>query len=157
MSDQAERGDPRRFPFPPAIPVVALVASFLIGLLLPLPLHRPHWAMWPGLVLLVAPVLFAFWATRVFRRHGTPVNPLGKVTGVVDDGPFAVTRNPMYLSLMVVYVGGALLFDLAWAWVLLVPVFLALHLGVILPEERYLAATFGEPYLRYRARVRRWI
>jgi len=150
-------GDPRRFPFPPAIPIVALVLSFLIGLAMPLPFHRPHWALWIGLVVLVAPFFFALWAARVFRRRGTPVNPLGRVTGVVDEGPFAITRNPMYLSLMVMYVGGALLFDLPWAWVLLIPVFLALHFGVILREERYLAAAFGEPYLRYKERVRRWI
>jgi len=153
----AERSDPRRFPFPPAIPIVALVLSFLIGLAWRLPLHRPHWVMWLGLVLFIAPFFFAFWAARTFRRRGTPVNPLGKVTGIVDEGPFAITRNPMYLSLMVMYVGGALLFDLPFAWVLLIPVFLALDLGVIRREERYLATAFGEPYLRYKERVRRWI
>ncbi len=157
MADQGERGDPRRFPFPPAIPLAALILSYLIGLIAPLPLHRPHGGLWIGLVLFIAPFFFAFWATRVFRRHNTPVNPLGEVTGIVEEGPFAITRNPMYLSLMVAYVGGALLFDLPFAWVLLIPVFLALHFGVILPEERYLAAHFGEPYLRYCERVRRWI
>ena len=156
MPEQGQQ-DPRRFPFPPLIPVAALVVSYGLGLLWPLPLHLPRWTVWLGLILFIVPFGFAFWATRVFRRHDTPVNPLGKVTGVVDEGPFAITRNPMYLSLMVMYVGGTLLFRLPWAWVLLVPVFLALQFGVIVPEERYLAATFGEPYLRYKERVRRWI
>ena len=149
--------DPRRFPFPPAIPVAALLVSFGLGLIWPLPLQLPGWTRWLGLALFTLPFLFAMWAARTFRRHQTPVKPLGQVTGIVDEGPFALTRNPMYLSLMVMYAGGALLFALPWAWVLLIPVFLALHFGVILPEERYLAARFGEPYLRYTERVRRWI
>jgi protein-S-isoprenylcysteine O-methyltransferase Ste14 len=149
--------DPRRFPFPPLIPVVALLASFGLGLAWPLPLHLPRWTVWLGLALFAVPLLLAVWAARTFRRRQTPVNPLGEVADIVDEGPFAYTRNPMYLALTVMYVGGALLFRLPWAWVLLIPVFLALHLGVILPEEKYLAARFGEPYLRYKARVRRWI
>lgn len=149
--------DPRRFPIPPAIPIVGLAASWLLGVAFPLPWHRPSWAMWLGLVLFTVPFAFAIWAVRVFRSNNTPINPLGKVAGVVDDGPFAITRNPIYLTQMVMYAGGALLFDLPWAWPLMIPVFLGLHFGVILPEERYLTATFGEAYLAYKARVRRWI
>jgi len=63
----------------------------------------------------------------------------------------------MYLSLLVFHVGGILAFRLPWATVLLVPVFLALHFGVILPEEAHLEAVFGEPYRLYRQRVRRWL
>ena len=75
---------------------------------------------------------------------------------IVATGPFRFTRNPMYLSLLVLYVGATFAFRLPWALVLLVPVFLALHFGVIIPEEQYLEATFGEPYRSYRRRVRRW-
>jgi protein-S-isoprenylcysteine O-methyltransferase Ste14 len=53
------------------------------------------------------------------------------------------------------YVGGSLLFQLPWAWVLLPAVFLALHFGVVLPEEEYLEAKFGETYVRYKQDVRR--
>lgn len=149
--------DRRTFPFPPLIPVIALVASWALGRLWPLPLHLPAWTVWLGLLLFTVPFLFAFWATQVFRRHRTPVDPRGAVTEIVTEGPFRYTRNPMYLTLMVMYVGGALLFALPWAWVLLIPVFLALHFGVIRREEDYLLATFGEPYRRYRKQVRRWI
>ena len=76
---------------------------------------------------------------------------------IVNDGPFRYTRNPMYLSLLPFYVGGALLFQLPWAWVLLLPVFLGLHFGVIVPEEKYLESKFGETYVRYKERVRRWL
>jgi protein-S-isoprenylcysteine O-methyltransferase Ste14 len=63
----------------------------------------------------------------------------------------------MYLSLLVIYVGGTLAFGLSWGPIVFVPVFLALHVGVIRPEEAYLDARLGEPYRAYRQRVRRWL
>ena len=110
-----------------------------------------------GWLLFVTPQLFAVAAVRTFQRRQTAVNPRGKSTTIVESGPFRYTRNPMYLSLLVLFVGGMLAFRLPWAAVLLLPVFLALHFGVILPEERYLEAAFGEPYRSYRRRVRRWL
>ena len=63
---------------------------------------------------------------------------------MVAEGPFRYTRNPMYVSLVVSYVGAMLAFRLPWAALLFVPVFLALHYGVIRPEEQHLEAIFGE-------------
>jgi protein-S-isoprenylcysteine O-methyltransferase Ste14 len=94
---------------------------------------------------------------RVFKAQHTVVDPRGTVTNIVRRGPYAFTRNPMYLSLMLIYVGGLLAFRLEWAIVWLVPVFLMLHFGVIRPEERYMQTRFGEDYRRYVADVRRWI
>jgi len=102
-------------------------------------------------------VSIAAWAVATFRRHGTQVDPLGKVSTIVSSGPYRVTRNPMYLSLMVLYCGGILAFHLAWSVALLPVVFLALHYGVIVREERYLRANFGEPYAEYCRQVRRWL
>jgi protein-S-isoprenylcysteine O-methyltransferase Ste14 len=50
-----------------------------------------------------------------------------------------------------------LLFRLPWALVLLVPLFLALHFGIVLPEEKYLESKFGEDYVTYKRQVRRWL
>jgi protein-S-isoprenylcysteine O-methyltransferase Ste14 len=63
----------------------------------------------------------------------------------------------MYLSLILIYIGASLVFRLPWAWILLPAVFLGLHLGVIIPEEKYLQAKFGETYLNYKAQVHRWL
>jgi protein-S-isoprenylcysteine O-methyltransferase Ste14 len=149
--------DPRRFPFPPAIPIIALLVSWGLGRLWPVTGDCPMWIRWMGWALFLTPNLLAIAAVRTFRRNHTALNPLGTVTMIVASGPFRYTRNPMYLSLMVVYIGGMLAFRLPWALLLLVPVFLALHFGVIIPEERHLETTFGEPYRRYQQRVRRWL
>ena len=149
--------DPRRFPFPPAIPTIALLLSWALGRLWPVEVYWPAWTRWVGWVLFVTPPLLAFSAIRTFRRHHTALNPLGEVTTIVESGPFRFTRNPMYLSLLVLHLGGMLAFRLPWAAVLFIPVFLALHLGVVIPEEKHLETAFGDQYRLYKRRVRRWL
>jgi len=75
----------------------------------------------------------------------------------VTTGPFRWSRNPLYLAILIIYVGTTLVVDALWPFVLLVPLIALLEWGVIRREERYLARTFGEPYEAYRARVRRWL
>ena len=91
------------------------------------------------------------------RRAGTNVRPDQPSTAIVSDGPFRFTRNPLYLSVATMFVGIALLANSAWFLVLLIPMGLLLHFGVVLREERYLDAKFGAPYKDYRARVRRYL
>ena len=149
--------DPRKFPFPPGIPPAGWLLGWGLGVLWPIHLNWPVWTRWIGGFLFIAPWFLAIWAALTFRRHQTPVNPLGKVTAIVTEGPFRYTRNPMYVSLMVWYVGGILLFHLAWSAILLVVVYLVLRYGVIAREERHLQTVFGEEYSQYRQRVRRWL
>jgi protein-S-isoprenylcysteine O-methyltransferase Ste14 len=158
MSTTNQSGsDPRKFPFPPAIPIIALLLAWGMGTRWPVEVHWPEWSRWVGWGLFVLAPALAVIAVRTFRRQHTAVNPRGQVTTVVASGPFRYTRNPMYLSLLVLYIGGMFAFRLPWAAVLLVPVFLALQFGVILPEEKYLETAFGEEYRLYRQRVRRWL
>jgi protein-S-isoprenylcysteine O-methyltransferase Ste14 len=91
------------------------------------------------------------------RAAGTNIHPNLPATAVVSYGPFAFTRNPLYVSLLAMFAGiGVALASLAFLAVL-VPFALLLHFGVVLREERYLEAKFGDAYLRYTSRVRRWI
>ena len=149
--------DSRKFPFPPAIPIFALILSWIIGKLLPIQANWPIWIQWTGWILFTVPFLFAIWAVITFRLNSTAVDPRGEVTTFVITGPFRYSRNPMYVTLLMVYTGSALAFRLPWAIVLLLPVFLLLHFVVIIPEEKYLESRFGEQYIHYRLRVRRWL
>jgi len=128
-----------------------------LGRIWPIAISWTAWSRWLGLALFILPFGLAIWGARTFRRHGTVVKPTGDTTQVVTSGPYQYTRNPMYLSLTLIYLGGMLLFRLPWALVLLVPLILALHFGIILPEEKYLESKFGENYVAYRRQVRRWI
>ena len=75
----------------------------------------------------------------------------------ITSGPFRFTRNPLYISLALVYAGIALTVGSAWALAFLVPVLGIIRYGVIAREERYLEGKFGPEYLRYKQSVRRWL
>ncbi len=110
-----------------------------------------------GAALLGTGLTIAGWATRTMGRAGTSVDVDTPATALVTAGPYRYSRNPIYLALSALYLGVALLVDALWP-MLLFPVLLAvMQHGVIEREERYLARRFGQEYLAYRARVRRWL
>jgi protein-S-isoprenylcysteine O-methyltransferase Ste14 len=87
----------------------------------------------------------------------TPLDVRKRSTRIVTSGVFQQSRNPIYLGMVLLCTGVAFLVDSLWL-LGLVPLFAAiLQKGVIEPEEAYLERNFGEEYLRYKARVRRWI
>ena len=96
-------------------------------------------------------------AARIMWKAKTSMIPMRPTTAIVCDGVFQLTRNPMYVGMVVIYVGIALLIRTPWALVLLPLVVLLVDRLVIAKEERYLAGKFGEPYLSYKNKVRRWI
>ena len=88
---------------------------------------------------------------------GTNVNPALPTTATVASGPFRFSRNPLYLALTLLYLGLTLAFNTWWGIVVLVPVLIIMHHGVVLREERYLEQKFGETYRQYRSKVRRYL
>jgi len=95
-------------------------------------------------------------AFRTMRRSNTNIDPAQPTTSLVVEGPFQVTRNPLYLSMTVFYSGITILVNTLWTALLLPIILIMMRKGVIDREERYLERKFGEQYLRYKASVRRW-
>ena len=114
------------------------------------------WA-WSGAVVVAAGAAGIAWTLRLFARRGTTHHPFHDSTALVDTGPYAVSRNPMYLSLALVLLGLGLL--VGSVPFLAVPVvhLLAMNFAYVPSEEARLARVFGPVYDAYRARVRRWI
>jgi protein-S-isoprenylcysteine O-methyltransferase Ste14 len=92
-----------------------------------------------------------------FTRARTAIYPNQPARQLVTWGPYAFTRNPMYLGLTLAYLGAAGVLNSAWPLVLLPGVLLLVYWLVIRREERYLSGEFGDQYDAYRRRVRRWI
>ncbi len=90
-------------------------------------------------------------------KHGTNVNPTQPATTIVETGPFRFTRNPLYVGLTIIYVGLSLALNTWWSLFLLIPVWIVMHLFVVRREEAYLERKFGETYLTYKRRVRRYL
>lgn len=128
-----------------------LFPAYVLSVLLPRGEHRLV-----GVVLLVAAAGMAIPALLAFRRSGTPAEPWKPASALVTDGIFQFVRNPMYVALIVLVAGIAVLTASDWMLVMCIPLAFTLHVGVVKREERYLAAKFGEPYRQYCERVPRY-
>jgi protein-S-isoprenylcysteine O-methyltransferase Ste14 len=143
--------------FPPLIWLLNAVISVLVHLVIRAPMMRYNFCLVFGIVFIILAPALALSAFRTMKAAGTNVHPSDPSLTIVRGGPFRFTRNPMYLALCLLQVAlGFFLND--WITLLFaVPLVLIFHYGVVLREERYLTAKFGEPYLQYKSQVRRWI
>jgi protein-S-isoprenylcysteine O-methyltransferase Ste14 len=107
-------------------------------------------------VVILAPTL-ALSALVTMKKAGTNVDPGKPALTIVRGGPFRFTRNPMYLALCLLQVALGLFLNDWITLLFVVPLTVIFHYGVVLREERYLTAKFGESYLQYKREVRRWI
>jgi protein-S-isoprenylcysteine O-methyltransferase Ste14 len=143
-------------------PVVALVAAGLMWLAssLAAPAQIPFGARVSVAVILVCIGLaFGVTAMVTFRRARTTMSPLSPSTTscLVTHGVFHITRNPMYVSLVMYLLAWAVYLS-SWLALVVLPVFvLYLIRFQIRPEERALESLFGEAYTAYKQRVRRWL
>ncbi len=142
---------------PPLLYVVPLLLAWLLQTVIPLPFLPPRIVLVPAGLLFAAGSIFSIWSIGLFRRSKTSLVPVKPTTTLVLRGPYQVTRNPMYLGLLCLYLAAALWLNLVWALVLTPIVIGSIQRFVIEKEERYLEQQFGEPYRQYKAHVRRWI
>ena len=147
--------------FPPAIPLLTILLG--VGLHRVWPIHLGFQIPSParywigGLIVLAAIQLLGYWSVRIMRRSGQSENPWKPTFEILDRGPFRMTRNPMYLQMLLVCVGVAMILWNAWILVLTPLCAWVLYRFAILPEEAYLERKFGDIYLAYKHRVRRWL
>ena len=144
--------------FPP--PLIHLSAILIaVGLAWRYPLALPTGALSIGLgvVLLAVSMLIARAAFRQFSRNHNPVAPNKPIGDLMDGGPFRFTRNPLYVALALLQAGIGLISGSAWILLTLPPALLVVRYYVIAREEAYLTRRFGQAYLDYQSRVRRWL
>jgi protein-S-isoprenylcysteine O-methyltransferase Ste14 len=109
-----------------------------------------------GVVFLVGMALLGNAALGMMLRRTTLI-PHHPVNHLVTNGMYRITRNPIYVGMVGVYLGVSLLALSWWPLPLLPPVAFAVRRLAIEPEEAYLRAVFGQEYLEYYQRVRRWL
>jgi protein-S-isoprenylcysteine O-methyltransferase Ste14 len=142
---------------PPLYLLAAIVAMAALDWLLPGGGSLPMPWRWLGLVPLIGGLLLGGLAASRFRKHQTTIKP-GQVSNrLMIGGPYRLTRNPIYVGMVLVLAGVALLLGGIAAWFVL-PVFTWLIARNVIPvEESMLEERFGQEYQDYRSRVRRWI
>lgn len=151
---------PSRFAWPPVIYLGAVAAAIVLQWLWPLP-----WIGSPladllfaiGWLMAAAAVALDLSAMRTMSRAGTTILPYRAAEHLVTGGPFAISRNPIYLGNTALMVAIGFIAGSLW-FVILAPVAATLTTyAAIKPEERHLFEKFGKRYADYRKKVRRWI
>lgn len=159
--DAARRTEPNGGPLPGLLrpPIV-----FLCAILLGIALHR----IWPlpflpsalrllGLLVIACAALLFLFSVREFRAASTAVRGTKRATTIVRTGPYRFSRNPIYLSFILLVLGLSVWLNDLWLLVTLVPAVSFLAMVVIPREERFLERNFHDRYSGYKATVRRWL
>jgi protein-S-isoprenylcysteine O-methyltransferase Ste14 len=155
-----QNGDPDRpkvAAFPPFILASALALGCLMDFLLPVRFSPRPYSLPFGLFFVVCAISFAALAIREMSRANTAVDVRKPASTLVTSGVFKVSRNPIYLGMVLLCLGVAFLLNSLWVMLAAAPLAIALQKGVIEPEETYLEQTFGGAYRQYKANVRRWL
>ncbi len=142
---------------PPFIYLGFLALGLVLDWLWPYPLLPENLQYALGGALIALGLGLALASIRHFKAAGTNFDTHKPATAILTDGPYRVSRNPIYIGLTAAYAGIGVAADAPWIWVMLLPALVVMHYGVIAREECYLERKFGKEYLDYKASVRRWI
>jgi len=135
--------------------MLGILTTWLVAWILPVQIGK-LWGIL-GIVLVILAYRNIKWCFRLFSAANTNTNTTKPALTIVENGPYRWSRNPMYLSYVIGYIGLGLLAN-SWPMLLLTPVFIYfITTGIISPEEAYLERRFGAEYLEFKTTRRRWI
>ncbi len=159
-AESNDSGASVRFP-PPLVAVLTIIAGYLLGRFVPifpvLNLAAPM-RYWLGAIIIFAAIIvLGVWPIRLFNKSGQNVTPWSATPEIIVLGPYHFTRNPMYLMMVLVCLGCAIILAEIWLFVLTPVLAFALYHIAIKHEEIYLSEKFGDSYRAYKRSVRRWI
>jgi protein-S-isoprenylcysteine O-methyltransferase Ste14 len=142
---------------PPLLFVGAFAAGMGFNRVLPFSFPGGAVPVRAGVAFLFAGIALALSLVLTFLLRRTTLNPFADPSAFFTTGAYRFSRNPMYLALIITYIGGSLALDTPWPLLILPLPVLILSLFVIPCEEANMTAAFGESYKAYCARVRRWL
>ena len=150
---------PNSVPWPPLLGLACLVIAILLHMSMPLGWPPSPFSdfLFGFAVLFLATAFFLYFASfQALKRHNTTVSPVSAASKLVTSGPFAISRNPIYLANVILFFGLAGIFENAWLGIMAFVMAPLLHRLAILPEEKHLELKFGKQWRAYRKQVRRW-
>ena len=144
---------------PPVYALIVALAMWLLDRYFPLTewIHAPWNKV--GLGIMVTAGFLDLWSLGLFVKQRTTVNPMKpkNTSGIVTSGLYRISRNPMYLGLLIILSGFAIWLGSATPFLTLPMFYWLITTMQIRPEEKILTAAFGQEYLAYKQRVRRWL
>lgn len=151
---------PSAIPWPPILYLGAIAIAFILGSYLPLPWLPKTISdglLAVGVAMAVGGFAFSIYALRTLKAHATTVNPTKAAEKLVTSGPYALSRNPIYLGNTVVTFGLGIALANPWFFITGLIAAIATNILQILPEERHLTHRFGKQWRTYKKKARRWI
>ena len=143
---------------PPTVFYALLILSIASHFLVPtVTLIRPPYSYLLGVPLILVGAGLTIWADALFKKRNTPVKPMDLPVSFVTDGPFRITRHPMYLGMAAILLGVAIVLGSILPFVFPILFVALMERLFITLEEANLERAFGEDYRAYKQRVRRWI
>ncbi|MFB0988036.1 MAG: isoprenylcysteine carboxylmethyltransferase family protein [Gammaproteobacteria bacterium] len=153
---QDKKGAAVKFP-PPAIFVSCILLGAGLQYLRPVGLGIPESIEIFGYLLVLFGITIAILVATSFRRAGTAIEPWKPTTSIVTTGFYGWSRNPIYAGFCLINIGIGIASNSIWIFVSFIPAAFLLYHVAIAKEEAYLAEKFGEEYLTYKNKVRRWV
>ena len=98
-----------------------------------------------------------FYTYVTFSNNNEEIHPKTVTTQIFTGGTFKFSRNPVYLSFVMMLLGCGITFNSLWYIYFSIINIILLQYGIIVPEEKYLEKEFGKDYLDYKKSVRRWL
>ncbi len=145
------------FPPPLLFALIGFGGWFLAKAYPALRFEAPFWIEMTGYILALAGFALELWTLALFRRAKTSALPWQGDNALIAQGPYKISRNPMYAGMLLLVTGLCLALGLTMALILIPFGALIIDRMVIAAEERYLTARFGDAYLAYCKTVRRWL
>lgn len=146
-------------------PKIMPVTYFIVLLLLSIGLHfvfpikkiiySPYTYL--GVISIVFGIIIIIWANVLFKKSKTTIKPHETPTSLEISGPFAISRNPMYLGITAILLGVAIVLGSLIAFIFPVIFIILIEIVFIPLEEKNLEKVFGKKYLDYKKKMRRWI
>jgi len=145
--------------FPPYLLWSSLVISMILEIFVsPLAIFGGSMIQFVIGLLIIGLGLANFFYTYVtFSNNQEEIHPKTVTTQIFTGGTFKYSRNPVYLSFVMLLLGCGIAFNSLWYIYLAAINVILLHYGIIVPEEKYLEKEFGKDYLVYKKSVRRWL
>ena len=147
----------KRFPLPPALFYTSAGLMIVANRFNLLMINVQPVYQWVGWGLIVSGILVSSWGSYVFKQHKTNINTFNAPDVLVASGPFRFTRNPMYIGLITALSGTAVVTGSILS-IGFLAAFSFITAVVYIPyEEKRMRYAFGEQYLEYSKKVRRWL
>ena len=154
-----KKDNPGIFIPPPLIYAAIFFLSILMQKIIPInnSFFDSRNATIAGIVLIAIALLFILPALMKFVQSKNTLVTIKSATSLQTKGVYSLTRNPMYMGLLILYSGIAMLEGNWWTFIFIPLIIIIVQSYVIRGEENYLQRAFGEEYNAYRKKVRRWI